>query len=346
MSLKESIRSKAKEIGFDLVGFTRAEPDLQAGTRLRQWLSQGYHAGMKYMMRAPERRYQPALLLPNAKTVISLGINYYKKMAAPDNAGNVGKIALYAWGKDYHNIINPKLAQLGQQLMQISSKPMHLRYYVDTGPLLERAFAQRAGLGFIGKNTTLITQPFGSWIFLAQIMTDLELEADEPKQSQCGQCDLCLKACPTGALVMPYVLNAKKCLSYHTVENRGVIPQGLRPLINGWLLGCDECQLVCPFNQHRPETKVNDFAGVVTTNGYLELESLFNLRSNQDFKAKFAQTALWRPGFLTVLRNAIIVAANHKQSHLPAKIAHILNNAYFKPLEEIVGWALAEIKRA
>ena len=214
----------------------------------------------------------------------------------------LGKIARYAWGEDYHTIIEEKLEPLIAAIAERGGRCW--KGYVDHGPLLERAFAERAGLGFIGKNTTLITPDYGSWVFLAEVVTDLELVEDLPMTSQCGSCRRCLDACPTGALTEAYRLDARRCLSYLTIENKREIPEEYHPRMEGWLFGCDLCQEVCPFNRRPIETDVARLSPARGAGPFLPLHEIRTIEDNRRFKARFGQTPLARAKRSGLIRNA------------------------------------------
>ncbi len=372
MSLTETIREYAFSLGFDLVGFTTAESFEHGEEMLRQWVKNGYAGEMKYMERAPERRAHPQEILPGAKTIISLAINYYQADEEPnschserseeslcstndlpilsrdssvaalpqnDNTDRVmGKIAKYARGVDYHEVMDKKLEQL-EKFIQAQAKAsgkgktfipdaeVLTKRYVDTGPLLEREIAQRAGLGFIGENTNLITRKFGSWVFLSEILTTLELDYDKPARGTCGTCTLCIDACPTQAIVNSNQLDSRLCISYLTIELKNAIPEKLRALMGNWIFGCDICQDVCPFN-HKPKTTTT-LEFLTTTplkspslikegegGSLADLKTLLLIREDKQFKEKFKHSPISRPKRSGILRNATITAANSKDKSL------------------------------
>jgi epoxyqueuosine reductase len=252
------IKKQAKEIGFHLVGIAAINPQLvqQTADRLDQWLSQGYHAEMQWMTNP--RRRDPREILPTAKSIIAVALNYYQSDVRPAESA---KISRYAWGKDYHKVCTKKLKALHRWLQAIYPDN-HLRYYTDTGPIGDKVWAEAAGLGWIGKNGNLITREYGSWVFLGEIITDLEISPDKPHQEHCGTCTRCLQACPTGAIVSPFVVDAGKCIAYHTIENQAEeLPQSIGQNLQGWVAGCDICQDVCPWNQRFAKaTDVEEFA--------------------------------------------------------------------------------------
>ncbi len=312
-SLAEKIRQFALGIGFDLVGFTPADSLPQDEEALRTWLSNGYAGEMGYMARDPSRRSNPKQILPEAKTIICLALNYYSGDHPPPRDHLNGRISRYAWGKDYHQVIEEKLDRLEAFLRDEVDPSLKIKRYVDYGPILERAYASRAGLGFIGKNTMLITHELGSWVFLAQLITNLELEYDQKLSSnhrpfsQCGSCTLCIDACPTGAIIAPFTLDARRCISYLTIENKGEIPVPLQAQMGNWVFGCDICQEVCPYNQQVPVTK--NSALTKGTGPWLDTSAVLSM-TEETFKARFQDTPLLRPKHRGMQRNAKVVARN------------------------------------
>ena len=252
------IKQWAREEGFDLVGIALAEPP-QRGDLLREYLTRGYAGQMDYLGRNVPQRIDPRRFLSWARSIICLAINYYNEPVESQTAGKCARTARYAWGVDYHSAIKDRLQQLVQRLRSVVGDKPRMRCCVDTAPLMEKAHAARAGLGWIGKNGLLINERFGSWLVLGEIVTDLELDYDNPVADRCGSCRRCLQGCPTGALVEPYILEARRCISYLTVESNLDIPAELSDRIGGWLFGCDVCQEVCPFNQDTPVTSVPEF---------------------------------------------------------------------------------------
>lgn len=264
----ERIRRKASGLGFQHVGFAKAETlDIEA-ERLKTWLSRGYDATMTWMARDPERRIDPRKVFPGAKSIVAVAMNYYSPEKHTDEPGK-GKVSRYAWGDDYHDIVGKELGELLDFIT--SAEPgAEGKFYVDTGPVLEKAWAQRAGIGWVGKHSNLISQEYGSWIFLGEIILNLELVYDTPATDHCGTCTLCLEACPTGAIPEPYVVDANRCISYLTIEHRGPIDERFAGLFGQWVYGCDICQDVCPWNRKfsrdsgvrafapRPQTAVPD----------------------------------------------------------------------------------------
>lgn len=240
------IKTEALHRGFSHVGIARAGVLDHEGVRLRAWLDRGYEASMRWMSGRSSERTDVAEVVPGARSVISLGLNYYTPQAHAADAGT-GKISRYAWGDDYHDVMSDRLRALWEW-MCTAWPAAKGKWYVDTGPVMEKAWAQRSGIGWIGKHANVITRDSGSWVFLGEIITTLELPADEPATDHCGTCTLCIEACPTQAIVEPYVVDSNLCLSYLTIEHREEIPSDLAGRMDGWIFGCDICQDVCPWN--------------------------------------------------------------------------------------------------
>lgn len=247
MTPTEKIKSKVLELGFSKVGIARAELLDDEARHLQEWLNRGYQASMDWMARNVDKRTDPRLIVPGARSVICVALNYYTTSPHVSDSGT-GKISRYAWGDDYHDIVGKKLKQLWEWL-QLEFPGVGGRYYVDTGPVMDKVWAQRAGIGWIAKHTNVITQEFGSWVFLGELITTLELEYDAPATDHCGTCTLCIEACPTDAITEAYVVDSNKCISYLSIEHRGDIAPELGQKFEGWIYGCDICQDVCPWNE-------------------------------------------------------------------------------------------------
>ena len=245
--LKQFIQDTASNLGFSHVGIAPAFQDSSTAQQLKQWLNNGYHASMGWMQTRAEERSDIHTYFPEAKSVISLSMNYFT--GSSDSYNNIGKISNYAWGDDYHEIIKPRLYELLNSIKSKQQSDIKGVVCIDTSPVMEKAWAQKAGLGWIGKHTNLITNDYGSWIFLGEILLNIELEYDLPfTEDLCGSCTACLDACPTSAFPEPYVLDASKCISYLTIEHRGNLPAEMESKLSGWINGCDICQEVCPWN--------------------------------------------------------------------------------------------------
>src|SRR5579885_1459001 len=237
------VKELAREAGFDLAGIAAAEPFERERDALTERIDAGMFDGLTWFTRERAQvATDPRALLPEARSIISLGLSYDTCDDGPE-----GTIARYAWGADYHELIRARLKTFQQRLAEEAGQ-FEFRNFVDTGRLVDRAAAVRAGLGWYGKNTNLLNTRFGSWLFLAELVTTLELDPDTPTKQNCGQCHACLDVCPTGAIVAPYVVDNNRCISFLTIELRGPIPRELRPKMGGWIFGCDLCQDVCPVN--------------------------------------------------------------------------------------------------
>jgi epoxyqueuosine reductase len=245
-SLTQKIKQKARELGFELTGIAPAEPLTEEAIRLAVWLARSYHATMDWIERNNDKRTNPQKIVPGAQSIISVAINYYTSHEITDHPER-GKISRYAWGDDYHDIVGNRLKLLWEFVKELMPEAEG-RYYVDTGPVMEKVWAMRAGNGWVGKHTNLISREYGSWIFLGEIITTLKLEYDIPTQDYCGTCRRCVDACPTGAIVDEYILDSNRCLSYITIEHRDAYPEHIKPNTEQWIFGCDICQDVCPWN--------------------------------------------------------------------------------------------------
>lgn len=243
------VKERAHALGFDLCGIAPAVPSAFKEA-YRSWLARGYHGEMAYLARDPERRLDPALVLPDAQSIVVVGMNYYTG-ADPDVPEDRAIFARYARNEDYHDVLTPRLRDLLSWLREATDGAAEGRVYVDTGPILEREAAQRAGLGWFGKNTMLINTRRGSYFLLGELLLNLPLPSDAPAEGGCGTCTRCLDACPTGALVRPYELDARRCISYLTIEQKGAIPAERAAEMGNRVFGCDICQEVCPFNMRR-----------------------------------------------------------------------------------------------
>lgn len=300
MSLLQQIKNKALELGFSACGVA---PSAEAGSEAAyfdQWIAAGRQAGMDYMKNHREIRLNPDGLVPGAKSIISVALNYYPAVKRPANEPH---IAYYAYGKDYHVVLKDRLRRLWQEILPLykgETQP-EARVFTDSAPILERYWAWRAGLGWIGKNTNLIIPGKGSFFFLGEIVTTWELDAyDEPLPSRCGDCRRCLDACPTKALLSARCLDANRCLSYLTIEHRGDFPDELAPLLGNRLYGCDTCQLVCPWNRFSSPTQVEEFVPTeeLLSFGKENLQSF----SQEEYNRIFAKSAVKRAKYEGLMR--------------------------------------------
>lgn len=301
------IKSRARELGFDLVGVCAAVTPT-GFSRLVHWLNEGYAGQMAYLLDRLPAYEHPDHVLSGVRSLVMLGMHYRTVDPQPAPIG-FGRISRYAWGSaDYHDVIHVRLRKL-RLFVQEMEPCAQVRGVVDTAPLLEREFAQLAGLGWIGKNTMLINKRTGSWFFLASLLTDLELEYDAPHTAaHCGTCRACLDACPTQAFSEPYVLDANRCISYLTIELREAIPPDVRSALGDWLFGCDICQEVCPWNRFAPTTDEPVFFPGELADP-VDLSQLFAV-TGEDFRRRFRRTPLWRSRRRGVLRNAAIALGN------------------------------------
>jgi len=308
----EIIIQKAKTIGFDLVGFAKAELLIKESELLRDWLDKNYHSEMEYMQKNFEKRKDVTKILPNAKSVISLGLNYYAPESySEDNLKGktclpVGKVSRYAWGKDYHLMIWAMLDELEEELKKIYPAFESISY-VDTGPVMDKAWAVRAGIGWLGKHTNVISREIGSWFFIANIITNYEFDYSEPIPDFCGSCTACLDACPTKAIIQEYVVDSNKCISYLTIENKKEISEEFIGKFDNWIFGCDICQDVCPWNQKFPiETLIKDFH---PQNKELNLADLDEI-TEADFRQRFRVSPIKRAKLSGLKRNASFLKKN------------------------------------
>lgn len=325
MTLTEAIKQEARAVGFDTVGIARVTersrppapgypssatplPHLLLN-RLTEWLRRGYHGTMAWIGRAPEKRADPRHVLPKCRSIISVGLNYLTNHRADERPGH-GRIARYAWGKDYHKILGDRLKQLELRIRSLAPTT-ETRSYTDTGPVMEKAWAEQAGLGWIGKHSNLVSSEYGSWLLLGEILTTLELEPDEPATDLCGSCSLCIHACPTGAIVEPYVVDATRCISYLTIELRGdqtAIPGELQMRMGNKIFGCDDCLDVCPFNLRAEPTQEPAFQPTAHTLAP-HLDTLAQM-SETTFLNEFRQSPIRRTKHTGWLRNISIAQRN------------------------------------
>ena len=318
----QRIKELAFSSGFDLCGITTLEIIPEAKTSYLKWLAKNYHGEMEWLNRNVERRTDPSLLLENGKSIIMLGINYYQPNS-DEIPKDYGRVSRYARGRDYHKVIKKKTENLIYKIMSIIEPGLdvkdkelqdksrkYFRWFVDYGPFVERSYAAKAGLGFIGKNGMLINRQFGSWIFLAEIITSLEIDIDDElkvNHGRCGECTKCIDACPTGAIIEDGVLDATKCISYLTIEKPSNIPEKLKPKMDNLIFGCDICQEVCPHNGRAIETTHKEFMPDKGVGEFLNAKTILKLQSREDFLKITAGTPLVRPKLENLQRNAKIV---------------------------------------
>lgn len=303
MTLTEQIKTKALELGFSKVGIAKADALTREADHLIEWLDRGYHASMQWMEKNQEKRTDPRNIVQNAQSVISVAINYYSSEVHSKEA-DAGKISRYAWGDDYHIHVIKRIEKLAQCIKQLVPQSEN-RYYVDTGPMMDKVWASRAGLGWQGKHTNLITKEFGSWVFLGEIITTEKLDYDSSMEDFCGSCTACIDACPTDAISEPYIVDSNKCISYLTIEHRSEIAKELGKNFDQWIYGCDICQDVCPWNKFQQSTEHREFEPRIE-NINPSLQDLKNI-SQEEFSRRFKNSPIKRTKREGIIRNAAIV---------------------------------------
>lgn len=339
--MNDAIRQRALELGFDECRFTSAAAPGSVD-RFQHWLARNHQAGMTWLERSAEKRADPQKVLPGAQSLILLAASYHAPVPPPSSGGPAGVVARYARYADYHDILGQRARTLSDFVNELAGSGARSLWYVDTGPLLERDLAQRAGLGFIGKHTNVISRRFGNWIFLAEILTTVALVPDAPETNHCGKCERCLAACPTNAITAPFELDARKCISYLTIELKGPIPLELRPAIGNRIYGCDDCLAACPWNRFAQEGRLMQSHA----RGELAQPDLIGLLALDDagFKTRFAGTPLLRAKRRGLLRNVCVALGNTGDvSALPA-----LQKAAADPeplIAEHARWALERISQ-
>src|SRR6266436_2447773 len=340
--LKKELIAFTREMGFDSCRVAACAPPSHA-TEFRNWLQEGAAGEMHYMQRSEEKRCDPQKVLSGAKSILIVALNYFQgHPATPKAFGTAtsarGRIARYAWGDDYHNVIAVKLDKIDKFLREFGGRQ---KCYVDTGPILERDHAAEAGIGWHGKSTMLIDPRLGTWFFLAEILTTLELSADSPQRDRCGTCERCIAACPTGAITAPHRLDARRCISYLTIELKGPIPLELRPLIGDRIFGCDDCLNACPWNRFAQASRETAFSARRSTTGML-LRDYLKL-NDVEFRALFRNSPIKRIKRRGFLRNVCVALGNvGGLADLPA-----LRQAASDPdglIAEHAAWAIERIE--
>lgn len=339
--MKERIRQRARELGFDDCRFTTADAP-ETAAQFMAWLADQQQGEMAWLERNAPKRINPQLVLPGARSLIVLAASYHLASATRSDApGPTGIVARYAQHQDYHDVLAERLRPLTDYVNEIGGPGTCSRWYVDTGPILERDFARRAGLGFTGKHTNLISRSLGNWIFLAEILTTAELIPDAPERNHCGSCTRCIVSCPTGAITAPFQLDARRCISYLTIELKGPIPEVLRPALGNRIYGCDDCLAACPWNRFAREGALmsghrrDDLAAP-------ELVALLAL-TETEFKTRFAGSPILRTKRRGLLRNVCVALGNvGGRNELPALERAAADS---EPLiAEHARWAIAQIE--
>ena len=339
--MKAAIRQMALDLGFDDCRFTTAAPPPHQAA-LQTWLATGQNGEMAWLARNADKRLDPQLVLPGARTIITLATSYAGPSADQPPAPASGVVARYARHADYHDVLAPRLRTLSDQLNHLGGPDTRSLWYVDTGPLLERDLAQRAGLGFAGKHTNLISRRLGNWFFLSEIITTLALEPDPPERNHCGTCTRCLTACPTQAITAPFQLDARRCISYLTIELKGAIPVPLRPAIGNRIYGCDDCLAACPWNRFAQTGRLMQ-AHTRPDLAQPDLLELLRLDAAA-FKARFAGSPIVRTKRRGLLRNVCVALGN---TGTPAALPE-LTRATHDPeplIAEHAHWAVTQIVR-
>ena len=339
-ALSLRIKDAAQRLGFSLIGISPVHQPPHEESFAR-WLRDGYAGELGYMERTAALRRDPHELVPWAVSVISVGMNYFTPYERPPTAdGPTGWISRYAWGDDYHELMKARLDALLAAVGELYQGPVQGRSFVDSGPVLERDFAGVAGLGWIGKNSQLISPKKGSWFFLGELFVDLPLAYDRPIRDRCGKCELCLKACPTAAFVGPYVLDARRCISYLTIELKGAMPRHLRPLVGNHIFGCDICQEVCPYNVKAQPTSEPAYA----PREGLHVPDLIGLLAltEEEFRRRFRGSPIRRAKRRGLLRNVAVALGNSQSREAVPALVRALDDS--EPLVRAhVAWALGRI---
>ena len=339
-ALTDFVRRRGLALGFQQVAITRCDLGTDEAALLA-WLDAGYHGELGYMARHGARRARPAELVPGTIRVVTVRMNYLRGGAHPDAVlGNpeLGYISRYALGRDYHKVVRRRLQGLAEQI-ESEVGAFGYRAFADSAPVMEKPLARNAGLGWIGKHTNLINRSAGSWFFLGELYTDLPLEVDTPARDHCGTCRACIDACPTGAIVAPYRLDARRCISYLTIELHGPIPVELRPLIGNRIFGCDDCQLVCPWNRFAHASEESDY----DPRHGLDSAALVELFawSRQNYEKRTEGMALRRLGYERWLRNIAVALGNAPASSAVSAALAARNDDPSELVREHVAWALA-----
>jgi len=348
-ALEALIKAKAAELGFAACGIARADAAPAAGVRLRQWLEEGRHGSMLWMEERAHHREAPAGLWPEVKSVIALGMSYApaRDPLALAGEGDVGRISTYAQGVDYHDVVKKALKALGRWMVgtmplnPASGEATELKVFVDTAPVMEKPLAEAAGLGWQGKHTNLVSRSHGSWLFLGAIYTTLELEPDLPGRDTCGSCDACQRACPTDAFPAPYRLDARRCISYLTIEHKGPIPEEFRAAMGNRIYGCDDCLAVCPWNKFAAAAQANL---AFLPRAELTAPMLADLLTLDDagFREVFSGSPIKRIGRDRMVRNCLIAAGNSGDAALVGPVRALLGDPD-PVVREAAEWAMGRL---
>jgi epoxyqueuosine reductase len=347
MLLREFVKAETQRLGFTLFGVTNIAPPAHLDAYSR-WLENGLHAEMAYLATAParEKRAQPQGILPSALSLVVAALRYPNPQSAGFLPGSdaLGRVASYAWGVDYHEIIPPLLQELVESLQKFLGREIRARAYTDTGPILERDFAQQAGLGWAGKNTCLISPQHGSYFLIGETFVDAEIEPDPPfRADQCGTCRRCIEACPTSAIRADRTIDSARCISYLTIENKGSIPPDLRPALGDWIFGCDICQVVCPWNirfasnESHPALQADPDSARPTLRHELTLTA-------QQFNQKFRRSPIKRAKRRGYLRNVSVALGNQKDTAAVQELTDLLEQEPEPLIRTHAAWALGRMR--
>ncbi|SMF61390.1 tRNA epoxyqueuosine(34) reductase QueG [Allosphingosinicella indica] len=341
LSLRDRLEAEARSLGFTAFGIARADAAPRSGERLRAWLADGAHGDMIWMEETANRRASPAGLWPEVRSVIALGMSY-APAADPrllEAEPEAGRISVYAQGGDYHDVVKRALKALARWL--VAAAPSELKVFVDTAPVMEKPLAEAAGIGWQGKHTNLVSREDGSWLFLGTIFTTLELEADAPHALRCGSCHACIDACPTAAFPVPYRLDARRCISYLTIEHKGPIPEEFRAAIGNRIYGCDDCLAACPWNRFASSARRNQ---AFLPRAELAAPALADLLALDDagFRRVFAGSPIKRIGRNRMVRNAAIAAGNSGSAALVPVLQRLTDDAD-AVVAEAARWALERL---
>ena len=339
--LTDRLKAKARDLGFVACGVARADAAPQTAARLRQWLGEGRHGDMIWMEERSAQRESPSALWPEVRSIIALGMSYAPatdplKLAGE---GEIGRISVYAQGGDYHDVVKRNLKALARWL--VGEMPSDLKVFVDTAPVMEKPLSEAAGLGWQGKHTNLVSRDHGSWLFLGAIYTTLDLAPDAPGTDTCGSCDACQRACPTDAFPAPYRLDARRCISYLTIEHAGPIPHEFRAGIGNRIYGCDDCLAVCPWNKFAASANANLAFAPRAELAAPELADLLAL-DDAGFRQVFAGSPIKRIGRDRMVRNCLVAAGNSGSAALVAPVSRLLEDPS-PVIREAAEWALAKL---
>ncbi len=353
--LAAGIKAYAREVGFDAVGIARAEPFVEEGRVTRERVEAGHYSGMPWFTaERADFSSDPRNLLPTARSIVSLAMSYRPDGLPPAGGPGAprGRVSSYAWGRDYHTVLKERMEQVVAFIRVFHGSEQQARTLVDTARIIDRAAARRAGVGWVGKHTNVITKEAGSWVFLGEILTELELTPDAPLRTNCGSCDLCLRVCPTKAIVAPYTVDSNRCISYLTIEHRGAIPRELRPLMGAWIFGCDLCQEVCPPNRRagapahqefRPGATLPDAPDADADAALAAPELIPLLRITPDeFTSRFGRTPIKRAKREGLQRNVAVALGNSgDRAAVPALARALREEALLVRLH--AAWALGRL---